>query len=476
LKLGKQIKIFVSYLCFPMTQHELDTIIASGEGYIVEFKQNVNSDLSKELAAFANASGGRIFIGLTDDGKVQGITITNKLKSDIQSVASACDPPVDIRLEDFDKKVMIITIPEGRDKPYRTTNGFYIRTGASSIKMSRDQIISFIKSEGKVKFDELRNLEVDYPSERNDITIKHYMGIAGINTTLTPDELLSNLGVLYTDEKLVINNTGVLFFIKNPRMHIPNNAINCVLYKGNKKVDIIDKKTFDLDIITNIEEAIAFLKRHLNLAYNIKGSRREERLEIPEVVLREAVVNAVTHRDYFEKGAEVMVEIFDNRVEISNPGGLAKGLKEEDFGTKTLARNPLIAALLSRAKYIEKLGTGVPRIRQAMKEKELPEPVFLFDHFFTVILKRYNPVSELRKQLKISEAKAKRIAAILEKLGSGGKLEPEKLAAILVATSRTIRNDISLLEEAGWIKIKGSTFAREYELSKFGADQAARYF
>src|SRR5690606_23063376 len=126
--------------------------------------------------------------------------------------------------------------------------------------------------------------------------------------------------------------------------------------------DIIDRKTFDLDIITNIEETIAFLKRHLNLAYTIREARREEQLEIPEVVLREAVVNAVTHRDYFEKGADVMVEIFDNRVEMSNPGGLPKGLKEEDFGTKTLARNPLIASLLSRARYIEKLGTGVPRI------------------------------------------------------------------------------------------------------------------
>lgn len=459
-----------------MTQHELDTIIASGEGFKIEFKQAVNSDLSKELVAFANASGGRIFIGIADDGTILGVTVTNKLKSDIQSIASSCDPAVEISLDVFDNKVIIINIPEGKDKPCKSTGGFYIRTGSSSIKMSREQIISFIKSEGKVKFDELRNPDASYPSERNDLMIKHYMGISGINTTLTPDELLINLGVLYTDEKLTINNAGVLFFMKGPRRYIPNNAINCVLYKGNKKVDIIDKKTFGEDIITNIEETIAFVKRHLNLAYNIKESRREEQLEIPEVVLREAVVNSVAHRDYFEKGAEVMVEIFDNRVEISNPGGLPKGLKEEDFGTKTLARNPLISSLLSRAGYIEKLGTGVPRIRQAMKEKDLPDPVFNFDDFFTVILRRYNPVAELRKEFKISEAKAKRIAAILENLGSGEKLEPEKLAVGLEATARTIRNDIAMLEEAGWVKVKGTTFAREYELSPRGADRAARYF
>lgn len=192
--------------------------------------------------------------------------------------------------------------------------------------------------------------------------------------------------------------------------------------------------------------------------------------------LPEAVVNAVTHRDYFEKGADVMIEIFDNRVEISNPGGLAKGLKEEDFGKKTLARNPLIASLLSRAPYIEKLGTGVPRIREKMKEKGLPEPVFQFDAFFTVILKRYNSVAELRKELKVSEAKAKRIAAILEKLGSGEKLESEKMASEMETRARTIRNDIATLEDDGWIEGKGTTFAREYELSQQGADKAGRYF
>lgn len=95
--------------------------------------------------------------------------------------------------------------------------------------MSREQIIGFIKSEGKVKFDEQRNLEAGYPAERNEIMVRHYMGISGINSTLTPDELLINLGVLYANEKLTINNAGVLFFIKNPRTYIPNNAINCFL-------------------------------------------------------------------------------------------------------------------------------------------------------------------------------------------------------------------------------------------------------
>ncbi len=242
--------------------------------------------------------------------------------------------------------------------------GFFIRNGASSIKLGTQEIISFIQSEGKVKFDELKSKAVKYPEQIDTGAIARFKQLSDITATISDEELLINLGLLYPEPALVINNTGVLFFVENPIRFIPQSAVTCVVYKGNVKVDILDKKTFEFDIITNIDNALTFLKRHLNVSFEIKEKQRKEKLEIPEVVLREAVVNAVAHRDYFEKGANVMVELFDNRLEISNPGGLPKGLKVEDFGKRTLARNPLIAALLNRAKYIEKLGTGIQRIRQ----------------------------------------------------------------------------------------------------------------
>ncbi|HLG39402.1 MAG TPA: ATP-binding protein, partial [Chitinophagaceae bacterium] len=108
-----------------MTQHELNTIIQSGEGYKTEFKRNVNTDLSKELVAFANSSGGKIFLGIEDNGTVSGVTIDNTLKSKITMMAHECDPSLDIELASF-RNVMIVNVPEGKDKPYRCTNGFYI--------------------------------------------------------------------------------------------------------------------------------------------------------------------------------------------------------------------------------------------------------------------------------------------------------------------------------------------------------------
>ncbi len=103
---------------------------------------------------------------------------------------------------------------------------------------------------------------------------------------------------------------------------------------------------------------------------------------------REAVINAVAHRDYFVKGSNVMVEIFDDRIEMTNPGGLVKGLRPEDFGTKSVLRNPNIAALLHRVDYIEKMGTGINKIRLLIKEAKLPPPKFEFGTFFTITFKR----------------------------------------------------------------------------------------
>lgn len=106
--------------------------------------------------------------------------------------------------------------------------------------------------------------------------------------------------------------------------------------------------------------------------------QREAIPETPELVLREAIVNAVCHRDYFEKGANVMIEVYDDRVEISNPGGLPSGLTPDTFGTKSVARNSIIAGLLNRAEYIEKIGTGINRIRNAVKQNDKGNFRFLY--------------------------------------------------------------------------------------------------
>jgi len=449
-----------------MTQQELNTIIQSGEGYKIEFKRSVNSDLSKELVAFANSSGGRIFIGIDDNGSVPGVAVDNALKSKVEMMARDCDPSIAISLE-VSQNILIVHVAEGANKPYRCTNGFYIRNGASSVKLSTEKIRDFFAAEGKVHFDEMPT-KLKYPDAIDKNFVNRYLQLSGISKTVDHELLLFNLGVLDKQNAGYLNQSGLLFFYQNPAVYLPQSAVTCVVYKGTIKVDIIDKKTFELDLIGNIDEALAFLKRHLNLSYEIKTKRRVEKLEIPEVVLREAIVNAVAHRDYFEKGATVMVEIFDDRVEISNPGGLPKGLKEEDFGKRTLARNPLIASLLQRAGYIEKLGTGVIRMKEGMLDEHLPEPEFAFDNFFVITLKRTG-APEKRSgllELNVTGARGERIQHILEILKAGGKPDVGVLAKKFSVNVSTIRKDFLLLEEKGWLRGSGITSNRSYELTE----------
>ncbi|HXB08741.1 MAG TPA: helix-turn-helix domain-containing protein [Puia sp.] len=451
-----------------MTEQALKAIIQAGEGNQVEFKRNVNSDISKEVVAFANSSGGRIFVGIDDDGTIPGISLTNELKARVQTMARDCDPPVDVELEGFNN-LLIIHVPEGANKPYRCTNGFYIRTGAACAKLSTQEIIEFIKSEGKVRFEELTVPAAAYPEVLDESAASRYFRLAGISGVIGTEELLVNLGVLVKNGSvLAFNNAGLLFFARNLGEILPHCVVTCLLYKGNSKVHILDRKSFSFDLLRNIDETLLFIERHLNLAYEIKESRRKEILEIPEFVLREAIVNAVAHRDYFEKGANVQVDIFDNRIEISNPGGLPKGLKPENFGKHSVARNSLVAALLHRCNYIEKAGTGIQRMREGMKEAGLLEPTFEFSGFFTVTLRRFNLSKDIMLEFSLNNKRADRVVAILRQLIVHQTLDVEGIAGDLSTSSRTIRNDIDLLVAKGWVESSGATKGRNYSLTAAG--------
>ena len=124
-----------------MTEKELELILQEGEGYRIEFKEALSS-IDKEITAFANASGGIIYIGITDDNQVKGITINNSLKSQIQTIARNCDPAIKIILREHrtsgQKDILMVEVREGTDKPYRCTSGFYNRIGPNAQKMNRE--------------------------------------------------------------------------------------------------------------------------------------------------------------------------------------------------------------------------------------------------------------------------------------------------------------------------------------------------
>ncbi len=477
----------VSWRKKDMKEDELKLIIEEGEGYKIEFKEYISS-IDKEMVAFANSSGGRIFLGIADDGRKTGVRIDNKFKSQVQDIANNCQPPIKILFDEY-RDVLIIKIKEGQDKPYKCTTGFYTRVGPNSQKLSRDEIVDFFKSEGKIRYDELMNLKFRYEDHFDPKKLDKFLRLANISKVLDAEEILLNLGVAEKQEgKIIFNNTGILFFAKKLHDIYYHTAVTCALYKGTEKVDVLDRRDFNDDIVSNIDGSMNFLKQYIPVRYEMTGEpRRKEIPEIPYEALREAVINAVCHRDYFEKGTNVMVEMYKDRIEITNFGGLVKSLKPEDFGKRSVSRNPNIANQLHRIGYIERMGTGINRMQRVMKKAGLPPIEFEFGKFFTAIFRR--PLNApggsenggiyengavkksgavngaVKKSGAVNGSDQRRLDRILNILSQN---QPMKISHIVLESGiprRTLQRDLADLRKSGLIVFEGAAKTGGYVLT-----------
>jgi len=155
----------------------------------------------------------------------------------------------------------VIHVPEGTRKPYRCAGGFYIRNGASSQKMNTEEIINFIQNEQRYNFDE--QYDSRYPENDFDRDkYKAFIRKCKISGEYNPEDVIVNLGMAsFKNNNFILNNTGMLFLGRNPERFLPHSAITCVLYKGNIKLNVLDRKDFSADLISNIEDALVFLKK-----------------------------------------------------------------------------------------------------------------------------------------------------------------------------------------------------------------------
>ncbi len=384
---------------FRITDKKINNLLLMGEGYRIEFKQSLDKSLLEEVCAFANSSGGYILIGVADDKTIKGVNISHRQLSQIQDMLIRLQPKLDI-IVTAKKNLIVICVPEGSEKPYSSPRGFFMRVGANSQKMTRDEIIGFFKKEGRIHFEELINEKATFEKDFDPQAFKKFLKLSGINPTIKQETLLQNLDCLTPDNNLT--NLGVLFFAKDLDFIMNHALVDCILFRGVNKVKILDRKQYKGNIIENIESALAFVQRHTNTEYVITGKpQREEIADYPETALREAIVNAVCHRDYFEKRCHVVVEVFSNRVKIDNPGGLPSGLNPKQFGTKSVPRNLFIASMLHRANYIEQAGTGINRIKEALanhKKKVILDIQYSkASTFYTVVFRKKALTSTTQK-------------------------------------------------------------------------------
>ena len=438
----------------------LSDLIALGEGSAVEFKRSLRSDLGREICAFANATGGVILLGVEDDGTVCGVQGHNRLKSQVQSIARSADPPISVELDSMGD-VLAVRVPTQRTKPYSFGGKFFMRDGASSQQMSRDEIREFFFAEGAIHFDRSPCRRFSLDDDLDDETWAVFRRRAKIPGHVDLVTALLNLELLGDDGGMT--NAGAWLLARRiGRFHVSAH-LTCALFEGTTKREILDRRDFETDVYSMVDDAMTWVRSKINVRYIITGSvNREERAELPLDAVREAVVNAVAHRDY-RSTANVQVCLYHDRLEVVSPGGLPAGMTEAELGVKSVPRNPLLFGMLHRMEAVERIGSGVRRIRDLCREWGVPAPVFdVSEHWVTVSFRRpalggkgSDATSKGlgRDQVGTKSGPSRDQVAILRKSLAGKPIT--ELMAVMGRTNRTkFRNQVLRpLLEAGWIEM-----------------------
>ncbi len=350
-----------------------------------------------------------------------GVNFDNTRRSAIQNSISDITPPLRCTLSVVEldgKTIGVIEVPSGPSKPYVLSGAIYMRIGPNTQKLTTaEQMRDFFQQSEKIYFDQVPCADFR-PADMVDGTfLAHFKAEARINSSV-PDEQLFQSLQLYTPDD-IFKNGAVLFFDRQPEDFLRRPWFACVAFQGTNKRYIVDDKVYDGNLYAQYTQTMQWLRGKLNVRYDIEGQGsgpRKEIWEVPETALKEVIVNSFAHRDYYEKGAVTMVEFYDDRVEVSNPGGLVSAVSESEFGRRSHSRNPLVFGLFCRMHLVEQVGSGIGRIRELMEEAGLPEPVFQKQGMFTVVMQR--PVKPSEKILRlIGENNQITIVELSEQLG-----------------------------------------------------------
>ena len=445
-----------------LTEIELKSIISSGEGYNAEFKVSFPSkikEVTEEVCAFANAAGGTLLIGVDDKNTIQGITFDNAKRSALQNSIGEISPTLHCEIytaEVEGKEIIVIEVPSGDNKPYVLSGAIYVRQGPNSQKLTTvEEMRDFFQQADRIYFDEAPCKAIDIAKDITKENIRQFRELAGFNSTIADEQIFNNLK-LYTKDTF-LKNGAVLFFAQNPEQFFEKAVVRCIAFEGTDKRFIIDDKVMSGTLYQQFLQAMEWLKGKLNVRYDIEGAGsqpRKEIWEIPETVFREAIINALAHRDYYEKGARITIELFADRVEISNPGGLVSGIPRNEFGKRSLSRNPLIFGLFERIRMVEQIGSGIVRMRDLMKEAGLTPPEFTMDGLFTVVFRR--PFDfERWVEIWVEKLTDNRVK-ILREVHRNNRVTKRELEQIIGLSASAIDNNIDALKELGLLERVGS--------------------
>jgi ATP-dependent DNA helicase RecG len=456
---------------------EIKALVNSGEGFNAEFKVNLPTNLksiTEEVCAFANASGGVVLIGVDDKNIIKGITIDNSKRSAIQNSIGEISPPLqcEFYIVDVDgKNVAVIEVPSGQNKPYVLSGAIYVRQGPNSQKLTTvEEMRNFFQQAEKIYFDEASCKEIDIKKDIPQENIDTFRFEAGLVNNTSDEQVFSNLRLISNEGYL--KNGAVLFFAKEPEHFFEKAVVRCVAFDGLDKRYIIDDKIMTGTLFQQYQQSMIWLKSKLNVRYDIEGEggkARKELWEIPEIVFKEAIINSLAHRDYYDKGGRITIELFNDRVEVTNPGGLVSSIAKNEFGKKSSSRNPLIFGLFERMRLVEQIGSGISRMRDLMKEEGLTPPEFNTDGMFTVTFRR--PFDfEMWVNRWVNNLSEKQII-ILKAIHENQEVKKSTLQQLTDFSSTAIDNNLEVLKKEGLLEragTKGGVWILHYIYPKVG--------
>lgn len=367
---------------------ELKNLIANGESSNLEFKaeQVKPEDLAKEIVSFLNFQGGKILLGVEDDGAISGVTRPDVEEWVINICRNNVVPQIipgyqKILVEG--KTVVMLDIPAGIAKPYHTQKGdYYVRAGSTARKASREELSRLFQDSGLVHY-ETTPINGTRLTDLNWQRLNEYfLDLHPAHVDLKAEDettrrrMLQNLDILSpADESVTV--VGMLIFGLTPERYLPQSEVLFAHFKGNEIGDeLLDRKSLTGPLPQMIEEAQRALNLNLPSASTIAGMKRVEQIIFPDKVLRELIINALLHRRWGLMG-NVRIFLFEDRLQISSPGRLPNGVTVEKMIESThVPRNPLLMKFLQDYHYVEKLGRGIPMVVREMKKLGGREPDF----------------------------------------------------------------------------------------------------
>lgn len=436
---------------------DLIELLKRPEGKTLEFKRDLSSPDAalRTVVAFANTAGGTLLIGVEDaTRRVRGVSEPLELEERIANlisdrIAPRIVPEIEI-LPWRRTQVLALQVHASPSRPHCITKegpaeGVYVRVGSTNRRADAaliDEFRRFARGEG---FDEQAMPEVD--SEDLDFR--------AASESFAPVRKLGRRDLdtlrLVTDHqgRKVPTVGGMLLFGRERERHFPDAWIQAGRFAGRDKTHILDRAEIRSLPVRAVEEAIAFVQKHAWQAAEIGAVRRRDRWNLPPEAVREAVINAVVHADYAQRGAPIRISIFDNRLEIENPGLLPFGLTIDDLphGVSRL-RNRVIGRTFHALGLIEQWGSGVQRMTAACLAAGLAPPAFAeiaIRFRVTIATERVGPslVDEIDQ-------------TILELLGRGRGLATSEIAAAIGLSTRATRTRLVRLVGCGLVREIGT--------------------